>query len=264
MLIVNHIYIFALFLFRSLNAQYEKLKTRIREEVDQTETEETCLIQYKKELELLIQEKMAHVEELRLIHADINSMESVIKESKSEYNQHLETAKHLYQESLNLKESMNLLRTSLGLKKLSERHEEDDTITPDFFKKNKFSDFVQSSETIDESMNNSLLAAAAAAANAQHSYLAAAAARAVKSGLSPDPSTVGMGPSGPSHPSPQPIVTNPLCGRQAPSTFRQQPPPMKACLSCHQQIHRNAPICPLCKAKSRSKNPKKPKRKLED
>jgi hypothetical protein len=43
------------------------------------------------------------------------------------------------------------------------------------------------------------------------------------------------------------------------SAFRQQPPPMKSCLSCHQQIHRNAPICPLCKAKSRSRNPKKPK-----
>jgi len=45
------------------------------------------------------------------------------------------------------------------------------------------------------------------------------------------------------------------------SFYRQQPPPMKSCLSCHQQIHRNAPICPLCKAKSRSRNPKKPKKK---
>lgn len=44
-------------------------------------------------------------------------------------------------------------------------------------------------------------------------------------------------------------------------SYRQQPPPMKSCLSCHQQIHRNAPICPLCKAKSRSRNPKKPKKK---
>lgn len=44
--------------------------------------------------------------------------------------------------------------------------------------------------------------------------------------------------------------------------FRQQPPPMKSCLSCNQQIHRNAPICPLCKAKSRSRNPKKPKKKI--
>ncbi len=49
-----------------------------------------------------------------------------------------------------------------------------------------------------------------------------------------------------------------------PPQFRQQPPPMKSCLSCNQQIHRNAPICPLCKAKSRSRNPKKPKKKSND
>ncbi|KIH56701.1 hypothetical protein ANCDUO_13117 [Ancylostoma duodenale] len=45
-----------------------------------------------------------------------------------------------------------------------------------------------------------------------------------------------------------------------------QSPPMKVfllqtCQSCFQQIHRNAPICPMCKSKSRSKNPKKPKKK---
>ncbi|CAG0890409.1 unnamed protein product [Darwinula stevensoni] len=60
---------------------------------------------------------------------------------------------------------------------------------------------------------------------------------------------------------PSPASTNNPPSAPAPSPFRQQPPPMKACLSCHQQIHRNAPICPLCKAKSRSRNPKKPKRK---
>ncbi|VDM59529.1 unnamed protein product [Angiostrongylus costaricensis] len=35
----------------------------------------------------------------------------------------------------------------------------------------------------------------------------------------------------------------------------------QTCQSCFQQIHRNAPICPMCKSKSRSKNPKKPKKK---
>ncbi|KAG7252248.1 LOW QUALITY PROTEIN: hypothetical protein CRUP_025729, partial [Coryphaenoides rupestris] len=52
--------------------------------------------------------------------------------------------------------------------------------------------------------------------------------------------------------------------RQTATVTDSQPPPMKACLSCHQQIHRNAPICPLCKAKSRSRNPKKPKRKPDE
>ena len=42
------------------------------------------LIQFlrRRELELLQQEKMAHVEELRQIHADINAMESIIKQSE--------------------------------------------------------------------------------------------------------------------------------------------------------------------------------------
>uniref|UniRef100_A0AC35TKV4 C4H2-type domain-containing protein n=1 Tax=Rhabditophanes sp. KR3021 TaxID=114890 RepID=A0AC35TKV4_9BILA len=42
-----------------------------------------------------------------------------------------------------------------------------------------------------------------------------------------------------------------------------QSPPMKTCQACYQQIHRNAPICPMCKSKSRSKHPKKPKIKKE-
>uniref|UniRef100_A0A914E8W5 C4H2-type domain-containing protein n=1 Tax=Acrobeloides nanus TaxID=290746 RepID=A0A914E8W5_9BILA len=45
------------------------------------------------------------------------------------------------------------------------------------------------------------------------------------------------------------------------SSSDYQSPPMKTCTSCHQQIHRNAPICPMCKSKSKSKNPKKPKKK---
>ncbi len=61
--------------------------------------------------------------------------------------------------------------------------------------------------------------------------------------------------------SPLSTQSNPGCAAAAAPAFRQQPPPMKICLSCNQQIHRNAPICPLCKAKSRSRNPKKPKKK---
>ncbi|KAK6049020.1 putative orthopoxvirus B11R protein, partial [Cooperia oncophora] len=36
---------------------------------------------------------------------------------------------------------------------------------------------------------------------------------------------------------------------------------MKTCESCGAQIHRNAPTCPMCKTRSRSKNPKRSKRK---
>jgi len=52
--------------------QLEKLKCRLKAEFELAETEEQCLQEYRTEMELLQQEKMAHVEELRLIHADIN------------------------------------------------------------------------------------------------------------------------------------------------------------------------------------------------
>lgn len=50
----------------------EKIKSRLRSEFDALESEEKHLREYKQEMDLLLQEKMAHVEELRLIHADIN------------------------------------------------------------------------------------------------------------------------------------------------------------------------------------------------
>lgn len=55
--------------------------------------------------------------------------------------------------------------------------------------------------------------------------------------------------SGPPHPS---------SNQPPPSHPSQQAPPMKTCQACQQLIHRNAPICPLCKTKSRSRHPKRP------
>ena len=42
------------------------------QELDAAEKESKLLKDYKAEMEALLHEKMAHVEELRLIHADIN------------------------------------------------------------------------------------------------------------------------------------------------------------------------------------------------
>jgi len=274
---------------RNRTEQLEKLKSRLRSEVDATEYEEKMLQEFKKEMECLIQEKMAHVEELRQIHADINAMETIIKQSEEDRNRRLDVAKHLNQEFAPLKELVDKMRSEVGLPRLPELHEEDDKLKPDFFEKQKFSNEWSSSAaaahhvpappappapptpshppgdfgTSENVMPPSLLAAASAQ---QQMHLAAAvhaAQRAkvtgsfgslVQSSTSGGPS-LGMG--GPNNPSS-------LADRPSAAAFRQQPPPMKSCLSCHQQIHRNAPICPLCKAKSRSRNPKKPKRKLED
>ena len=61
-----------LFFYRSKTINLERLKGKLRQEFESTENEERLIADYRKEMELLLQEKMAHVEELRLIHADIN------------------------------------------------------------------------------------------------------------------------------------------------------------------------------------------------
>lgn len=59
---------------RSKTVQLEKIKIRILREVENGDAEEKCLAEYRRELEMLMQEKMSHVEELRQIHADINAV----------------------------------------------------------------------------------------------------------------------------------------------------------------------------------------------
>lgn len=47
---------------------------RLIREVENGDAEDKCLSEYRREMELLLQEKMSHVEELRQIHADINAV----------------------------------------------------------------------------------------------------------------------------------------------------------------------------------------------
>ncbi|XP_063362610.1 zinc finger C4H2 domain-containing protein isoform X2 [Cydia amplana] len=191
---------------RNKTITLERIKRSILTEVRSGDAEGRCLAQYKREMELLQQEKMSHVEELRQIHADINAMETVIKQTEESMSRKLSAASRLHEDYRPLKAEVDLLRRQcLGLERLPELHEEEGSpVTPDRFP------------------------ALSASAPRPVPFLAPAPVR------KPPP---------------------------PPPAFRQQPPPMKSCLSCHQQIHRNAPICPLCKAKSRSRNPKKPKKK---
>ncbi|PWA23641.1 hypothetical protein CCH79_00005866 [Gambusia affinis] len=207
---------------RNKTIQMQKIKSRLKMEFEALESEEKHLKEYKQEMDLLLQEKMAHVEELRLIHADINVMESTIKQSENDLNKLLETTRRLHDEYKPLKEHVDALRMTLGLHRLPNLNEEEEKLSLDYFEKQKAE---WQKESHEPAIPESLAAAAAAAQQLQ--------------------------------------VSRKQDARQT-ATFRQQPPPMKACLSCHQQIHRNAPICPLCKAKSRSRNPKKPKRKPDE
>lgn len=61
-------------LFRQKTLSLERLKQRLLQEVRAAENEDKNLNEFRQEMELLLQEKMAHVEELRQIHADINAV----------------------------------------------------------------------------------------------------------------------------------------------------------------------------------------------
>ncbi|KAK3918180.1 Zinc finger C4H2 domain-containing protein [Frankliniella fusca] len=243
---------------RAKTMQLEKMKLRIMQEVEATEAEEKCLSEYKQEMDMLMQEKMAHVEELRQIHADINAMETVIKQAEESRNRALDTAKRIHDDYRPLKHDVDRLRREyLGLDRLPDLHEEEaDLITPDYFDKHvKTSDWrAPDVRDVEQASMASLAMHSHSHGHPGHHPHSAHHAQSAAAFLTPSqPLQLVQGNKSDNRPMP------PAPG-PAP-TFRQQPPPMKSCLSCHQQIHRNAPICPLCKAKSRSRNPKKPKKK---
>ncbi|XP_037875350.1 zinc finger C4H2 domain-containing protein isoform X3 [Bombyx mori] len=120
---------------RNKTITLERLKRSIMTEVRSGDQEGRCLAQYKREMELLQQEKMSHVEELRQIHADINAMETVIKQTEESMTRKLSSASRLHEEYRPLKAEVDLLRRQyLGLERLPDLHEEDGSpITPDRF-----------------------------------------------------------------------------------------------------------------------------------
>lgn len=58
-------------------ANLQRLKSKLVQEVDAIESETKCLETFKNELELLVQEKLAHLEELKQIHNDITTVKIV-------------------------------------------------------------------------------------------------------------------------------------------------------------------------------------------
>nr|XP_002131537.1 zinc finger C4H2 domain-containing protein-like [Ciona intestinalis] len=200
---------------RQKTVQVEKMKLSIKDSLHNAEEEAKSLKEYKKEISYLLQEKMAHVEELRLIHTDINTMENLIKQSSAERSNLIHDSQRLMEQYKPLKLEIEVLRQEIGLEHL----EADDA---------EFS--VEMLQDIDAGMTR----------------------------MQDKQAEKMMFNIEPGEAKPPVVRVN---NENKPTS--SQPPPMKACLSCHQQIHRNAPICPLCKAKSRSRNPKKPKKSLK-
>jgi len=111
---------------RGKTISLEKIRMRILHDLESYEGEEKCLAEYRKELELLQQEKMAHVEELRQIHSDINSMETVMKQAEEAKRNAQSSARALLDEYRPLKHDVDLMRTELlGIEKLPDLPQSD-------------------------------------------------------------------------------------------------------------------------------------------
>ncbi|XP_046848307.1 zinc finger C4H2 domain-containing protein-like [Xenia sp. Carnegie-2017] len=205
--------------------ELHRLQNMLMQEWETTEREDKCLHEYQSEMDQLLQEKMSHVEELRLIHADINMMENTMKQSQKSRDRCLDNVRRLHADYIPLKEEIDKMRDSIGLDKLPGLPDEE-KLKKDYLNNNRTRPtWLHSPPDFLPPTVTSQIMVATRAANQ--------------------------------------MVSKPLTPLDS-RPFRQQPPPMKSCLSCHQQIHRNAPICPLCKAKSRSRHPKKNKRKHEE
>ncbi|XP_065583755.1 zinc finger C4H2 domain-containing protein-like [Artemia franciscana] len=220
----------------------EKIKQKLLSELNHVDAENRAIGEFKSELEQLLMEKMAHVEELRQIHADINAIELVIKQTDENRGRAADRVRRLMEDYRPLKMEVDRLRRDcLGLESLPEIESEAlSDIAPQSAVEKSRHDWSSMSEReevptpVIMNVPPTPSSAAYLAASNHHTHLLMSAL--------PKQEMRSIVPTGP-------------------PAFRQQPPPMKSCLSCHQQIHRNAPICPLCKAKSRSRNPKKPRKK---
>ena len=172
-------------------------------DVDSFESETKSLSEYRREMELLQQEKMAHVEELRQIHADINAMETVMKQAEESKRTTIDNARRIVEDYRPLKHEVDLMRTELlGLEKLPElaNEEKDKLTTLGILEKPK--PMLEGPHGWPQSMHAAMqqhqqlaaaAAAAAAASNRGHpggppgSFLAAAAAQHSAMGLGPMP-----------------------------------------------------------------------------
>lgn len=120
------------------------------QEVDLVESETKCVKNFQIELDMLIQEKLAHLEELRQIQSDIMTVrnkrflknpiisqktiiffpnlkvEKTIRHSEEEKKRALESAKQLHSEYKPLKDHLSSLRESIGLEESNNDNENDE------------------------------------------------------------------------------------------------------------------------------------------
>ncbi|OQV22274.1 hypothetical protein BV898_03777 [Hypsibius exemplaris] len=246
---------------RDLKGRHDALldvTERLRTTHNQLKTEEKNRADYKSETSALEAEKNELIDRLRKVNKDLEDMNAVEKGS-NEYLQRLSKSKdHLVDEYLPLKDDVDRLRASLDVERSPDLADEGIDI-PTYFSvrvenQPHFSNLMmsQTGGGVDHhgvagsygafhpcmpTFNNPLHHHASGGA-------AGGPANSLLTNVMANSGNIGLGDSG--------------------INIKQRTPPMKKCPTCGNDIHRNAPICPICKSKSHSKNPKKSKKKQTD
>lgn len=205
---------------------------------------------FHQEKERLAYEREELVECIKVINSDISQMENMISQTEEERVKNFESTKKLIEEYRQRKNRINKLRAQISLPNLENDNFLENLDMQDSKNGHLIGEWPSSQlgSLREQMLNNSAL-----------SMLNKQVAKPLATKTNAGSLNFGH------HHSDQNLSTlgerrTERSSLSSSAAFLQQPPPMKQCMTCNQQIHRNAPICPYCKAKSRSRNPKKPKK----
>ncbi|VDM08246.1 unnamed protein product [Wuchereria bancrofti] len=193
----------------------------------------------------LNEEKDAHSEIIQQINMDKQELEKIMNSAKQEKRQMEESISQKYEEIFRLLEQTNELSRESGIG-------EEDLISPSIIPPNKIAPNI--------SPAGSLAATSTGIPPLLRHFKVNSVPAVVQRAMFNFDSILLQAAAAPTMGRP-PTMHHAFPTSSSLAKVDHQSPPMKTCQSCFQQIHRNAPICPMCKSKSRSKNPKKPKRK---
>lgn len=216
---------------KEINKQFSELedtKIRLRSQIKDDQDGEKLIQAFQKEKERLVYERDEIVECLKLINNDITTIDQIIVQTENEAAKSLESIRRLTEEYRQRGIKLNKARTQISLPNL----DTDDLL-----------------ENLDVVNSKNGLANEWPTQQALREQMLNTSALSMLNKTVSKPLTSKSNMNFGHHHSDQnlPSLAERRTERGLSGTFLQQPPPMKVCMSCNQQIHRNAPICPYCK-----------------
>uniref|UniRef100_A0A915EJF0 C4H2-type domain-containing protein n=1 Tax=Ditylenchus dipsaci TaxID=166011 RepID=A0A915EJF0_9BILA len=224
----------------------------------------------------LEKERKSHAEELRLINQDINHLEDILKRVESDHRHHRsQLAQKMIHLKVDFQSFQNLTNNLLDEHSLQpseaqiditnlETNENDDSFENSQLTWEEFMPEIPCSTFTFETSAVPIFQDRPNYICTCHTITAGFVGFVREDGLYINASSRGIGQ--PSH-SAKAFTFNHTTGliggnaEKLTSSFKEESTKMKSCLNCEQKIHRNAPVCPFCKAKITSRANKRTKAK---